>query len=76
MPVFAVLNEDNIVANVIVADSLEIAEEVTQLSCAIIEDSPVGIGWMFDDYLNTFINLNDEEEEEVIIDPELDLEDL
>lgn len=41
--------ENNIVTNVIVADSKEIAEEVTGLVCIeYTQENPAGIGWAYD----------------------------
>jgi hypothetical protein len=41
--------ENNIVTNVIVADTLEIAQEVTGKTCVEYnEDNPAGIGWTYD----------------------------
>jgi hypothetical protein len=46
MPNFAVLNEVNGVLNVIVADTLEIAEDVTGKTCVPCDDtSVVGAIW-------------------------------
>jgi hypothetical protein len=45
---YAVLNGNN-VENTIVAESLEIAETVTQKTCVEYSDSnPAGIGWTYD----------------------------
>lgn len=45
---FAVI-EDGVVTNVIIADSLAIAEEVTGQTCvAYTDESPAGIGWSYD----------------------------
>ena len=53
MAVFAVLQSGNI-TNVIVAETLEIAEMVTELTCVEIpEGSFAGIGWSYKD--NEFI---------------------
>jgi hypothetical protein len=54
MAYFAVLDGDS-VSNVIVADSKEIAEQVTGFSCVEykIEDG-VGIGSLYDEKTNTF----------------------
>jgi hypothetical protein len=42
--------EKNIVVNVIVADTLEIAQEVTGKTCVEYnEDNPAGIGWKYKD---------------------------
>ena len=41
--------ENNIIVNVIVADSKEVAEEVTGLICISLQDYPeVGIEWQWD----------------------------
>jgi hypothetical protein len=46
MPNFAVLNETNDAVNVIVADTLEIAEDVTGKTCVPCNDtSVVGATW-------------------------------
>ena len=48
MATYAVLNGNN-VENIIVADSLEIAETVTKKTCVEYNDSnPAGIGWTYD----------------------------
>jgi len=48
MATYAVLS-DNIVQNIIVAGSLEIAETVTEKTCIEYNDSnPAGIGWTYD----------------------------
>jgi len=46
---YAVVN-DGTVINVIIAESQEIAEEVTGLTCVEYENSPAapGIGWSYD----------------------------
>ena len=45
---FAVMSE-NQVTNVIVADTIEIAEAVTNLTCVeYTEANPAGIGWTYD----------------------------
>ena len=45
---FAVI-ENNLVKNVIVADSKEIAEEVSGLTCIeYTDENPAGIGWAYD----------------------------
>jgi predicted P-loop ATPase/GTPase len=47
MAIYAVI-EENTVTNVIVADSKEIAEEVTQKVCIEqTEENPLAIGWYF-----------------------------
>jgi hypothetical protein len=48
MATFAVL-ENNLVNNIIIADSKEIAEEVTNSTCVeYTAENPVGIGWTYD----------------------------
>lgn len=48
MKTYAVI-ENNKVVNVIVADSKEIAEEITNLTCIeYAANSGVGIGWTYD----------------------------
>jgi hypothetical protein len=45
---FAVLN-GNVVTNVIIAESKEIAEEATGLTCVeYTQENPAGIGWTYD----------------------------
>ena len=45
---FAVI-EDGVVTNVILADSLAIAQEVTGKTCVeYTNESPAGIGWSYD----------------------------
>jgi hypothetical protein len=45
---FAVI-KDGVVDNVIVADTKEIAEQVTGLTCVeYTEENPAGIGWTYD----------------------------
>ena len=45
---FAVI-EEGVVTNVILADTLEVAQEVTGKTCVeYTEDSPAGIGWTYD----------------------------
>ena len=39
--------KDTLVVNVIVAESVEIAEQVTLLTCVDITDTFVGIGWTY-----------------------------
>lgn len=49
---FAVI-EDGVVTNAIVADTVEVAEEVTGKTCVEYDDeTPAGIGWTYDG--NTF----------------------
>jgi len=48
MAFFAVIGADNIVENVIIADSLEIANEITGKNCVeYTEQHPAGIGWTY-----------------------------
>ena len=48
MATFAVLIND-VVSNVIVADSKEIAEQVTSRTCIeYTEENPAGVGWTWD----------------------------
>ena len=50
MKMFAVLNENNIVINVIIADSLEIAQSVTGLVCVeYTQESPAMINDLYND---------------------------
>jgi pyridoxal biosynthesis lyase PdxS len=43
------LIKDGVVNNVIVADTKEIAEEVTGLTCVeYTDENPAGIGWSYD----------------------------
>lgn len=48
MATYAIL-ENNLVTNVIIADTLQIAEEVTGKTCIEYDDeNPAGIGWTYD----------------------------
>jgi len=48
MPNFAEI-QDGVVTNVIVADTKEIAELVTRLTCVeYTDENPAGIGWTYD----------------------------
>ena len=48
MATFAVI-QNNIVTNVIVADTKEVAETITGLTCIeYTEENPAGIGWTYD----------------------------
>jgi hypothetical protein len=52
---FAVMNS-NIVENIILADSKEIAEQVTNKICIeYTNENPAGIGYTYDENTNTFI---------------------
>jgi hypothetical protein len=51
---FAVLIDD-VVSNIIVADSKEIAEEVTTRTCIeYTDENPAGIGWTYNPETGTF----------------------
>jgi len=57
MPNFAVIDKDNIVINIIVAESLLIAQDVLGLTCIEYDDSAmVAIGGIYDSKTKTFIN--------------------
>ena len=46
---FAVLNENDVVENIIIAETLEIAEQVTKKTCIeYTDENPAGIGWTHD----------------------------
>lgn len=48
MLTFAELDANNIVTNILVADSLEIAESVTRATCIQYDDTnPAFIGWKY-----------------------------
>lgn len=48
MATFAVLNGDTVI-NIIIADTKEIAEEVTNSTCVeYTTENPAGIGWTYD----------------------------
>ena len=51
MPTFAAMNSDNLVDNIVLAESLEYAQEHTQLSCIEVttETRFPSIGWNFYD---------------------------
>lgn len=56
MSTFAVIN-DNKVENIIVADTKEIAEEVTGKICIeYTAENPAAPGWDYDSVNNVFIN--------------------
>jgi hypothetical protein len=58
---FAVMS-NNLVTNIIVADTLEIAEAVTNQNCIpYTDETPVGINWSYDGV--NFINPNPKPEE-------------
>jgi hypothetical protein len=55
MAAYAVI-ENGTVTNVIIADSLEIAQEATQKTCVeYTEESPLGIGWYWLESANAYI---------------------
>lgn len=55
MATYAVI-EDNYVINVILSDSKEIAEEVTQKECVeSTEENPIAIGWYWSTEHNKYI---------------------
>jgi hypothetical protein len=48
MAIFAVLDNNNVVANAIVCESLELAEQLTGCKCLeILNEKPVGIGYTY-----------------------------
>ena len=53
MTTFAVL-QNNTVTNIIIAESKQIAEEVSRSEC--IESEVAGIGWVYDDKTGSFSN--------------------
>lgn len=55
MATFAVLSE-NVVTNVIVADTKEIAEQVCGTVAEYTLENPAGIGWTYDPETGTFTN--------------------
>jgi hypothetical protein len=58
---FAVMS-DNLVTNIIVADTLEIAEDVSGQTCILCTDeNPAGINWTYNG--TNFINPNPKPEE-------------
>ncbi len=62
--------QNNIVTNIIVADSKEIAEEVTGLLCIeYTEENPVGIGWTWDgtSFINPFAIVEEPVIEESVV---------
>lgn len=57
MLTFAVLDINNIVENIIIADSLEIAEDATKATCIQYDDTnPAYIGWEYNG--TTFVDPN------------------
>ena len=53
---FAIISTDNIVTNVIVANTKEDATLVTNSKCIeYTDENPAGIGWTYDEESNTFI---------------------
>jgi len=58
MATYAVI-ENGTVINVIVADSQEIAEQVTQKTCVeYTEEAPLGIGWYWLDTANKYVPIS------------------
>lgn len=52
---YAVIDNGTVV-NTIVADSLEVAQELTGLTCLeYTDESPLGIGWYWDNATNAYI---------------------
>jgi hypothetical protein len=67
MAIFAVLNNDNVVTNVIVCESLELAKEVTGYVCVeITDENPAAIGWIYNPETGTF---SPPPEPEEVVDP-------
>jgi hypothetical protein len=63
MPQFAVIN-GNIVLNVIIAESLDDAQELTKMTCVeVTEENPAGVNWHWDGTSFTHFNLVDPVEE-------------
>ena len=55
---FAVLDQTNVVANIIVAETQEIAEDVTKAICIeYTDENPAEIGWIYDPVTGTFAPL-------------------
>jgi hypothetical protein len=48
MKKFAHLNDDNVVINIFVAESLEIAQQVIPHSVEYTDKNPARIGWIYD----------------------------
>jgi|688.fasta_scaffold1906639_1 hypothetical protein len=62
MKVYAVLNQESIIVNMIVASSLDIAESVTSSTCIFVPTgTEAAIGWAYNN--ETFINPNPQPEE-------------
>ena len=54
MATFAVIT-GNTVSNVIVCDSKEVAEQITNTTCIeYTDENPAGIGWTYDETTGTF----------------------
>ena len=52
---FAVLDETYVVTNIIVAETQEIAEDVTQATCIeYTDENPAQIGWIYNPETGTF----------------------
>lgn len=56
MPIFAVIDNQNIVTNMIVAETKEDAENATNMIC--IESDSAFIGSLYNTETQTFLNLN------------------
>ena len=67
MAIFAVLDNENVVTNVIVCESLELAEEVTGYVCVeITDENPGAIDWIYNPETGTF---SPPPEPEEVVDP-------
>jgi hypothetical protein len=54
---FAVLNQSNIVVNIISADTLIVAEQLTQLKCIEYDDNIfVTLGWVYSEDTQEFVD--------------------
>ncbi|CAB4157922.1 hypothetical protein UFOVP694_58 [uncultured Caudovirales phage] len=66
MPNFGVIRSNTII-NVIVADTLEIAESVTHNPCILIDEMPIGINYVLDsetgEWKNPFAQETEDEDE-------------
>lgn len=62
MPNYAVVDVTGIISNILVADSKEIAEEVSRLNCFEIDESNsyVKIGYVFDEETQLYVDPNAE----------------
>lgn len=64
---FSVLNEEGHVIDVILADSKELAEQLTGMSC--VQSLDAGIGWTFDAEVEEFVAPEPVEVVEVVDEP-------